>query len=204
MKRCVFLFCVMLFGLSNIAWAVPPSDLFDADNNGVVDGWIDLLEVNDEDGTNDMDSDIDLDGDVDWNDVVVLDQYVTRYDTSNDFIVDGDDFDAIVAYLNAGGGNNSNYDVNGDGFVTSMDALWVANSLNKSAWQNEANSLDVNDDGFVTSMDALQIANFINANGEGPALGRANKVRAPFYDVDGDKEITEFDFDAVVNYLNSH
>jgi hypothetical protein len=47
----------------------------------------------------------------------------------------------------------------------------------------------------------LQIANFINANGAGPALGRANKLRAPFNDVNGDKQITNADFDAVMDHL---
>lgn len=180
----------------------PPALLFDADNDGVANGWVDLFEVYYDIGTSDLDSDVDLDGDVDWDDVVALDDYVLLYDTTGDWLVTSADATAVINHLNAGGGYDANFDINQDGFVSSIDALWIINSLGASPWRNASNQFDVSGDGFVSAIDALRIINFIGANGAGPLAGRADKCRANFYDVNGDLQITTADADAVIAYLN--
>lgn len=180
----------------------PPALLFDADNNGVVDGWTDLFEVYYDIGTTDLDSDVDLDGDVDWDDVVALDNHVVLYDTTGDWLITSADATAIINHLNAGGGFDANFDINQDGFVSAIDALWIINSLAASPWKNASNSFDVSGDGFVSAIDALRIINFINANGAGPLAGRADKCRPNFYDVNGDLAITTADADAVIAFLS--
>jgi Ca2+-binding RTX toxin-like protein len=66
------------------------------------------------------------------------------------------------------------YDVNNDGFVTSLDALIIINDLNKGITEAEAGSsvrlratsggnfIDVNGDRFLTPVDALQVINEMN------------------------------------------
>lgn len=198
---CVFLAAQVCFGSGGIN---PPALLFDADNNGVADGWDDLYEVYYDIGTSDLDSDVDLDGDVDWDDVYALDDYIVLYDTDGDWLVTSNDAQTIINHLNAGGGYNSNYDINQDGYVSAIDALWIINSLGASPWQNDANQFDVSGDGAVSPIDALRIINFIDANGEGPAAGRTPKCRVNFYDVNGDLSITDEDADAVIDYLNNN
>lgn len=62
------------------------------------------------------------------------------------------------------------YDVNGDGRVSSLDALVVINELNRAAAGAAAKTAsidparyDVNRDGKVSPLDALQIINYLNA-----------------------------------------
>ncbi|MDA1054068.1 MAG: dockerin type I domain-containing protein [Planctomycetota bacterium] len=64
-------------------------------------------------------------------------------------------------------------DVNGDGFVSPIDALQVINFLNangKSTSAAEVAALDVNKDGHVSPVDALNVINMLNSvGGEGEA-----------------------------------
>ena len=68
------------------------------------------------------------------------------------------------------------YDVNGNGFVTALDALRVVNHINRNSddliddSQPFGGFVDVNGDGKVTALDALLVINEINAGGgEGEA-----------------------------------
>ena len=72
----------------------------------------------------------------------------------------------------------NHYDVSGDGFVTSLDALLVINLINadfeltpESIPSLDGNMPDVSGDSFVTALDALMVINEINllAVGEGEA-----------------------------------
>src|SRR5207247_4664153 len=67
-------------------------------------------------------------------------------------------------------------DVNGDGHVSSIDALLIINRLNSptltqslAATTNESPYLDTNGDGVVSSIDALLVINALNSGlgGEG-------------------------------------
>ena len=68
-------------------------------------------------------------------------------------------------------------DVNGDTFVTPIDALLIINDLNYRGSRKLPNPpqppfvpppfLDVNRDGFVTPVDALLVINYLNTGGEG-------------------------------------
>lgn len=73
---------------------------------------------------------------------------------------------------------NSPFDVNDDGFISSIDALLTINFIN-----NQSNSelpplterpdhfIDVSNDGFATPLDALLVINFLNqASGEGESV----------------------------------
>jgi len=94
-------------------------------------------------------------------------------------------FDPPVVPAAAGawsvGGTNPDraQDVNGDGFVTPLDALLLINELNKTGPRPAAVSpaqgpyLDVTRDGALTPNDALMVVNFLNlqaatAGGEAP------------------------------------
>lgn len=54
------------------------------------------------------------------------------------------------------------FDVNGDSFVSPLDALIVINRLNASALPHSAEFVDVNDDGYATPIDALLVINHLN------------------------------------------
>jgi len=94
------------------------------------------------------------------------------------------------------------FDVNGDGWITAVDALAVANQLNGMdfPWQNPVLASDVNGDGFVTSADYDMIADDINANGTRELTGVPDFPT--FFDVNGDGWITAADALAAANYLN--
>lgn len=70
--------------------------------------------------------------------------------------------------------SQNSLDVNGDGFVSPIDALIIINYLNSDAERFLPNSgvipppfLDPNDDEMVTPTDVLQVINFLNANSQG-------------------------------------
>jgi len=73
----------------------------------------------------------------------------------------------LIPGLNAQGINNDPWisnqslDIDRDGYVTSLDALVLANDLNNPDAVYEK-ALDVNADGFVSSLDCLVVINFIN------------------------------------------
>lgn len=82
----------------------------------------------------------------------------------------------IVAATGAGGEGNTNqnnrFDVNDDGSVTALDALFVVNSINTggslvSGGEGEERRLylDVNGDGISSPMDALLVINYLNTGG---------------------------------------
>jgi hypothetical protein len=129
-----------------------------------------------------------------------------QYDS--DGIINEDDYDALIVYINLCGYVESTdpeydveFDVNGDGVIFALDALYWLNFWNSNPWQNSANRFDVNNDTYVTAADALTIANEINANGE-HYFSQDDAYESPYYDVDGDNQVTENDFDEVVDYLN--
>ena len=67
-------------------------------------------------------------------------------------------------------------DVNGDGYLSPVDALLIINALNAAAsdeddpaeWQPISDSRDVNGDGVVSPLDALLVINRINEFGTDP------------------------------------
>ena len=61
-------------------------------------------------------------------------------------------------------------DVNGDEFISPVDALQVINALNLAGAQGlpPGHPLDVSGDDFLSPVDALIIINYLNAHGSGP------------------------------------
>jgi hypothetical protein len=136
--------------------------------------------------------------------------------------ITGADFELIVQAINerasqrlapassqgpADGEAPLNSDVNGDGHVTPLDALLVANAIEDadttvqptSPWQNFWDPLDVNDDGFVTPLDALLVANELDRRTISDADGHIHAQRStvgqaqPYLDVTGDQRVTAED-----------
>jgi hypothetical protein len=135
------------------------------------------------------------------------------YDANLDGFVYFDDAEYILANVGVYGPVPWGVDVNQDGIVAPLDALLVVNALGRKPWQNNTadytDRYDVNNSngvGKVTPLDALLILNAISARGsETPPLlfSQADADQAPYYDVDGDNELTSSDALAVLNYLST-
>jgi uncharacterized repeat protein (TIGR01451 family) len=76
-----------------------------------------------------------------------------------------------VSIVAAGGEPLAYLDVNGNGHITSLDALMVINHLNEfgnaeGEFIASTNGLDVTGDGYVSALDALTIINYLNAQND--------------------------------------
>ena len=98
-----------------------------------------------------------------------LQQYATSLDTQNQL---GSGRVNVDKALGVTTGNESKFcttpgkplDVNNDGFVSPLDALFVINSINTGT-RVEKICYDVNADGFLSPIDALLIINHLNTRG---------------------------------------
>ncbi len=190
----------------------PPAALFDINNNGALFYGHDVNHMLNDFGTSDMDADLNCDGNVNIDDLNILREYYARYDmsrydpnTPTDNRVTGADAQIITDFVGIHGVTYdtdphfiAGYDVNRDGKISSTDALWIVNSLGKSPWQNPDNILDINGVDGVTAADILVMANFFNETTLGPLGGVADKRSGPYYDVNGDKELSSLDFHILV------
>ncbi|MHB9080399.1 MAG: dockerin type I domain-containing protein [Pirellulaceae bacterium] len=78
----------------------------------------------------------------------------------------------FAAWQNPGATEHDHLDVNGNGYITPLDALLVINDLNRNGHRQLPTSLppdgppppyvDVNGDGYITPLDALLVINFLN------------------------------------------
>jgi subtilisin-like proprotein convertase family protein len=97
--------------------------------------------------------------------------------------------------------NGSNaFDVNGDGVVTPLDALYIINDLNSRgpmallgrALNLSARYVDVSGDSYLTALDALLVVNYLNSrtNGEGeaPVSSPMNQYDPAWFDASSDDE----------------
>ncbi len=71
-------------------------------------------------------------------------------------------------------------------------------------WHNYANPCDVDTLNGVVPLDVLVLISYINNHPGDTSLPASPAVGPPYYDVDGDRQITALDVLAVVNHLNLH
>lgn len=127
------------------------------------------------------------------------------YDADGDLFFNAqDDVNAVFAKM---GTSHAQADVNGDGTVTSLDALLIINAANRNLFQRDGNRYDCNGDGYVTGLDALHVLNFINLYtgwGYPPPtdIFVIQKCSVTYIDVDGDEVLENSDYLAVINELN--
>ena len=171
-----------------------------AATNGADIPWLQDLDV-DENGLGD--AAMDLWG-MEFRDVMILDganQKVGRYNLDQHNLANPENYDALKQLLIDAAMSDQKpwqnpvnpLDVNDDGRVAPLDALWIVNQLN----QSEAHELppptstnapppflDTSGDGNVTPLDALLVINFLNArggvfHGEAEAWSMAATVNDP-------------------------
>lgn len=84
-----------------------------------------------------------------------------------------------------------------------LEPLEPRQMLTVAPFQNPVEPLDVNDDGLIEALDALLISNATSAQGgdfEASLLQGVTPIE--YLDVDGDDWVTDYDLDAVTDYLN--
>lgn len=85
-------------------------------------------------------------------------------------------FALLLGSGKAGAQTPSQMEVNGDGAVTSVDALLITNYVNQhgvtEVSRGAPSHFDVNRDGWVSPQDALVIINYLNQQGSGTQGGQ--------------------------------